>query len=159
MSGGTVHYEDLAAGRIFRTGSVEVTAAQISAFAAQFDPQPFHMDPAAGEGSVFGGMVASGWLTGAITMRLMVDGEMRLAGGLVGLGIDQIQWPRAVRPGDRLTAATEVISMRPSASKPAYGVVKLRTTTTNQDGETVQVLVAHQLVLRQPVSPPEKARG
>ncbi len=93
-------------------------------------------------------MVASGWLTGALTMRLMVQGEMKLAGGLVGLGIDSLQWPKAVRPSDRLTATTEVMEMRPSASKPDYGVVKLRTVTTNQAGETVQVLVANQLVRR-----------
>ena len=81
-------------------------------------------------------------------MRLMVQGELNLAGGWIGLGIDTLQWPRAVHPGDRLTAVTEVLEMRPSASRPKYGVVKLRTVTTNQAGETVQVLVANQLVLR-----------
>jgi acyl dehydratase len=148
MSQDLIYYEDLAIGRRFQTAAVEVTAADIAEFASRFDPQPFHLDEAAGRGSVFGGMVASGWLTGALTMRLMVQGEMKLAGGLIGLGIDSLQWPRAVRPGDRLTAATEVMEMRLSASKPDYGVVKLRTVTTNQAGETVQVLVANQLVLR-----------
>jgi acyl dehydratase len=148
MSGEFLYYEDLAPGRRFRTGIAEVTAAEITEFAARFDPQPFHLDAAAGEQSVFGGMAASGWLTGALTMRLMVQGEMRLAGGLIGLGIDSLQWPRAVHPGDRLTAVTEVVEMRPSASKPEYGVVRLRTETTNQDGETVQILVANQLVRR-----------
>jgi len=150
MSQDRIYYEDLAIGRRFHTAAVEVTSAEIAEFAARFDPQPFHLDEAAGKESAFGGMVASGWLTGALTMRLMVQGELKLAGGLIGLGIDSLQWPRAVRPGDRLTAVTEVMEMRLSASKPDYGVVKLRTVTTNQDGKTVQTLVANQLVRRRP---------
>jgi acyl dehydratase len=148
MAEDLVYYEDLMIGRRFSTATVEVTSADVVEFATRFDPQPFHLDEAAGKGSAFGGMVASGWLTGALTMRLMVQGELKLAGGLIGLGLDTLQWPKAVRPGDWLTAMTEVLEMRPSASKPDYGVVKLRTVTTNQKGETVQILVANQLVLR-----------
>lgn len=143
-----LHYEDLVVGRIFRTGTVEVTAADIVEFAARFDPQPFHLDDAAGRESVFGGLVSSGWLTGALTTLLIVQGELRLAGGLIGLGIDSVQWPHAVRPGDRLTAASEVVAMRLSESRPGYGVVKFRTTTTNQRGETVQIVVLNNLVRR-----------
>src|SRR5580693_5064941 len=104
MSEDLVYYEDLTIGRRFSTATVEVTAAEIVEFATRFDPQPFHLDEAAGKGSAFGGMVASGWLTGALTMRLMVQGELKFAGGLIGLGLDTLQWPEAVRPGDRLTA-------------------------------------------------------
>ncbi len=150
MPGPTLHYEDLAVGRRFGTGEVAVTRDEIVAFASRFDPQPFHLDAEKGSASVFGGLVASGWLTGALTMKIMIEGELRLAGGHVGLGIDSIQWPRPVRPGDRLTAVTEVLEMRPSASRPGQGVVKFRTETLNQKGEVVQVLVAAQLVLRRP---------
>ncbi len=150
MPGPTLCYEDLAVGRRFGTGEIAVTREEIVAFASRFDPQPFHLDAEAAGGSVFGGLVASGWLTGALTMKIMIEGELRLAGGHVGLGIDSIRWPRPVRPGDRLTAVTEVLEMRPSASRPGHGVVKFRTETLNQDRETVQVMVATQLVLRRP---------
>ena len=150
MPNAPLYYEDLAIGRRFTTGTVDVSAAEIIEFASQYDPQPFHLDEAAGRASVFGGLVASGWMTGLLTMRLLLTGEMQLAGGMIGLGVEALQWPRPVRPGDRLTAVTEVLEMRPSVSKPDYGVVKLRTTTTNQAGQTVQVFQVNQLVLRRP---------
>ena len=148
MADASLYYEDLAIGRRFSTATVEVTAAEMIEFASRYDPQPFHLDEVAGRASVFGGLVASGWMTGLLTMRLMLNGEMKLAGGMIGLGVEALQWPRAVRPGDRLTAVTEVMEMRLSTSKPDYGVVKFRTTTTNQAGETVQVFHVNQLVLR-----------
>ena len=151
MAKAGLYYDDLAVGRKFGTGTVEVTAAEMIAFASEWDPQPFHLDEAAGRNSVFGGLVASGWMTGLLTMRLMLNGELQLAGGMIGLGVEALQWPRAVRPGDRLTAVTEVLEMRLSASKPDCGIVKLRTTTTNQAGEAVQVLEVNQLVLKRAV--------
>src|SRR5690606_20045006 len=111
-------------------------------------PQVFHLDPDAARASVFGGMVASGWLTAALTMRLMVTSELRFSTGVVGLGVDTLQWPRPVRPGDRLTAAIEVVSLRASRSKPDFGVAKIRTVTTNQHGETVQTMTSNILVRR-----------
>jgi acyl dehydratase len=127
---------------------LEVTAQEIVEFASRYDPQPFHLDPAGGEASIFGGLVASGWLTCALTMRMMVQGENSLAGGLIGLGAESLQWPNAVRPGDRIAAACEVVAMRASTSRPNYGVVKIRTVTVNQDEKVVLSMVATQLVLR-----------
>jgi len=143
-----LYFEDLAVGATFGTPSVDVTAEEVRTFAARYDPQPFHLDEAAGRASVFGGMVASGWMTAALTMRLMVQSEMRLAAGAVGLGIDALDWPRPVRPGDTLTARMEIEAVRGSESRPEFGVVKLRTTTRNQHGRRVQVLVSNILVRR-----------
>jgi len=145
-----LYFEDLAVGAVFATPSVAVTAEEVRAFAARYDPQPFHLDEAAARASVFGGMVASGWMTAALTMRLMVQSEMRLGAGAVGLGIDALDWPRPVRPGDTLTARMEIEAVRPSETRPEFGVVKLRTTTRNQHGRRVQVLVSNILVRRRP---------
>lgn len=144
----TLYFEDLHVGQTFPTDSIEVTATEVVEFASRYDPQPFHLDAAAARTSVFGGLVASGWLTGALTMRLIVRGKMQLAGGLIGLGADSIHWPRAVRPGDRISAVSEIIALRTSEKKPQHGIVKIRTTTSNQHGEVVQILVANQLMLR-----------
>jgi acyl dehydratase len=148
-----MYYENLAVGRVYRSASVEVTAAEITTFAARYDPQPFHLDPVAAQASVFGGLVASGWLTASLTMRLMVNSEFKFGRGVVGLGVESLRWPLPVRPGDTLTAAVEIAAMRTSESKPDHGVVKIRTTTTNQRGEVVQVLVSNVLVPRRPVAP------
>lgn len=143
-------FEDLAPGRVFRTTSVDVTAEEITTFAARYDPQPFHLDPVAARSTVFGGLVASGWLTAALTMRLMMTGEFSFGGGVVGLGVETLQWPRPVRPGDRLTVAVEIVAMRSSESKATHGIVKIRTTTTNQEQVVVQVMVSNVLVPRRP---------
>ncbi len=143
-----MHYEDLAVGRTFRTASVDVTAEEVASFAARYDPQPFHLDEAAARSSVFGGIVASGWLTASLTMRLMVKSDFDFGSGVVGLGVDSLRWPRPVRPGDRLTATIEIMAMRVSESKPGFGVVKIKTTTTNQRDEVVQVQVSNILVPR-----------
>lgn len=140
--------EDLVPGATFRTGTVTVDADAITMFAAQFDPQPFHLDPAAAEASVFGALVASGWHTAALTMRLLVTGELQLAGGLVGLGISELRWPRAVLPGDTLSAVVEVLAVQPSASRADRGTADLRTTTSNQRGEPVLIMTSKQLVPR-----------
>jgi acyl dehydratase len=127
---------------------VEVTAEEITSFAARYDPQVFHLDPEAAGQSVFGGLVASGWLTASLTMRLMVTSEFKFGRGVVGLGVDSLRWPAPVRPGDQLTAAVEIVAMRVSESKPKFGVVRIRTTTTNQHGTVVQTLVSNVLVER-----------
>lgn len=138
----------MAVGRSHRTASIEVTAEEITAFAGRYDPQPFHLDDAAGKQSVFGGLVASGWMTAGLTMRMIVMSEFGFGTGAIGLGVETLRWPRPVRPGDVLTANVEVIAARASKSQPAHGIVKLRTTTTNQRGEPVQVMLSNVLVRR-----------
>ncbi len=141
-------YEDFAIGRVYRSASVDVTEEEIVQFASRYDPQPFHVDPVAAEKSVFGGLVASGWLTASLTMRLMVSSEIKFGTGVIGLGVDSVQWPLPVRPGDTLTATVEVTAMRTSESKPDFGLMKIRTTTANQRGETVQVMMSNVMVRR-----------
>jgi acyl dehydratase len=144
-----LHLEDLAPGQ--RYGSARrlaVGADEITAFAREFDPQPFHLDDAAARSSVFGGLAASGWHTAALTMRLLVESDFRPAGGIVGAGMDELRWPRPVHPGDELRVETEVLEVRPSRSRPEQGMVKARTTTFNGRGEPVQVLVANLVVPR-----------
>jgi acyl dehydratase len=143
-----LHLEDFAVGQIFRSASLRVTEADIKAFAEKFDPQPFHLDDASARATLFGGLAASGWHTAALTMRLLVDGGAPIAGGIIGAGTDELRWPRPVRPGDELTVESEVLEIRPSRSRPMQGLVKMRTTTRNQNGEPVQVLVANLLVPR-----------
>ncbi len=146
----TTHYiEDLSVGRKFSTGCLKVDAARIKSFAAEFDPQPFHLDEGAAEKTLFRGLAASGWHTAAMTMRLIVDGEFKPAGGILGAGFDQLQWPRAVRPGDELHAESEIIDVRLSRSKPGIGLVKVRVTTLNQNNEPVQIFIANLIVPRQ----------
>ena len=142
------HFEELHVGATFHTGSVEVTEDDIRTFAAQFDPQPFHLSREEAEASVFGRLVASGWHTAALTMRLIVEGELQLAGGMIGLGTDGIHWPQPVLPGDHLHAISEIVERRPSRSRPNYGIVKIKSTTLNQRDEMVQVMTTNQLVLR-----------
>jgi acyl dehydratase len=145
----TTHYlEDLSVGQKFGTDRLKVDAARIKSFAAEFDPQPFHLDEAAAEKSLFRGLAASGWHTAAMTMRLLVDGEFKPAGGILGVGFDQLQWPRPVRPGDELHAESEIIDVRPSKSKPDIGLVRVRVTTLNQNNESVQIFVANLIVQR-----------
>jgi acyl dehydratase len=141
--------EDLAPGMRFATGEMEVTEAAIAAFAGEWDPQPFHTDPAGGGGSVFGGMVASGWHTAAITMRLVVRVGLRMGGGLVGLGVEDLRWG-PVRPGDRLRVEGEVVEVRTSRSRPDRGIARVRLVTLNQRGEEAQHLVCAILVPRRP---------
>jgi acyl dehydratase len=146
------YLEDLAAGQVFGSSTLTVTAEDITAFAAQYDPQPFHLDDAAARQTMFGGLAASGWHTAALTMRLLVSGEFRPAGGIIGGGMDELRWPRPLRPGDTLRLETEVMEVRPSRSKPQQGLVKARTTTFNQHDEPVQVIVANLIVPRRPAT-------
>jgi acyl dehydratase len=132
-----LYFEDLHAGRRFNSDrSYKVTAAEIKEFAERYDPQPFHLDEAAGESSFFNGLAASGWLTAAIVMRLRVQ-SITVAGGMIGAGVEEMRWTEAVRPGDSLRTEAEILNVRPSASRPKYGVVRSRTTVFNQRGEVV----------------------
>jgi acyl dehydratase len=142
------YLEDFAVGQTFGSGRLRIDKERIFAFAAEFDPQPFHLDEAAARDSIFGGLAASGWHTAAVTMRLLLDSELKPAGGFIGAGLDECRWPRPVRPGDELHIECEVIEVRPSRSRPEQGLIKLRTTTLNQDGEAVLVHVVNLVVLR-----------
>ena len=133
-----LYLEDLHVGQRFVTGSHAMNEGEIKAFAAQFDPQPFHLDDAAAKTSLFGGLAASGWHTAAITMRLLVEGGAPIAGGIIGT-CGHITWPRPTRPGDVLTVESEVLDITPSVAKPVRGLVTMRSETRNQRGEAVQI--------------------
>jgi acyl dehydratase len=144
------YLEDLAVGQIYRSGRIIVEKERIKAFAAEFDPQPFHLDEDSARRSIFGGLAASGWHTAALTMRLLVESDFKPVGGIVGAGFDEFRWPVPVRPGDELHVESEVLEVRPSKSRPHQGLVKVRTTTKNQKGEAVQVSVGNLVVPRRP---------
>jgi acyl dehydratase len=128
-------------GQRFSSGVYRVEEDRLKEFAAEFDPQPFHLDDAAAKATIFGGLAASGWHTAAITMRLMVTAGLPLAAGIIGLG-GEIAWPRPTRAGDILRVESEIVEILPSRSKPNQGIVKVRNTTLNQNGEPVQVFTA-----------------
>jgi acyl dehydratase len=144
------YLEDFAVGQKFGSGRLVMEAARIKSFAAEFDPQPFHLDETAAEHTLFRGLAASGWHTAAATVRLFVGSDMKPAGGIVGAGFDEFRWPRPVRPGDELRLESEVLEVRPSKSRPEQGMIKVRTTTLNQNGEPVQIMVGNLVVPRRP---------
>jgi len=132
-----LYFEDLYPGRKFASvRTYKVTAEEIKEFAERYDPQPFHIDEDAGESSFFQGLAASGWLTAAIVMRLRVE-SIQIAGGMIGAGVEEIRWTRPVRPGDTLRTEAEILSVRHSTARPAYGVVRSRTLVYNQRDELV----------------------
>jgi acyl dehydratase len=141
------YFDNLKEGDRFKSASYPVTQEEITSFSRAYDPQGFHLDTATAQRTIFAGLVASGWHTAAITMRLFVQ-TMDFSEGVVGLGVDELRWPGPVRPGDLLQVETEIIALRPSRSKPAYGIVRLRNVTTNQRNEVVQTLFASALVRR-----------
>jgi acyl dehydratase len=142
--------EDFAVGQVFKTGRKRVGKEEIFAFAREYDPQPFHVDEEAAKKSPFAGLAASGWHTAAMTMRLLVGGEFKPAGGILGVGFDELSWPRAVRPGDELHVQSEVLEVHPSKSRPDRGMIRVRNTTLNQNDEVVQVFTGNLLVPRRP---------
>ena len=146
-----IYLDDLAVGRKFVTQSTTLTLDGCKAFASEFDPQPFHLDEVAARSSVFGRIAASGWYTASLSMRLLVEGEMAIGGGLIGLG-GEVSWPRPTYPGDTLRVETEVLAIRVSQSKPDRGVVTVRNQTLNQHGEAVQVAVVKMMVPRRPAA-------
>ena len=145
------YLDDFTVGQTFGSGTLRVDADRIKAFAAEFDPQPFHLDEAAAQGSVFRGLAASAWHTAALMMRLLVQSELSPAGGIVGGGFDEFRWPRPVRPGDTLHLESEILDVRPSQSRLGQGLLKVRTTTFNQNSEPVQILIANLVVPRRAV--------
>jgi acyl dehydratase len=147
-----LYLEDLSVGQRFVTASHAIDEEQIRAFAARFDPQPFHLDAEAAKASIFGRLVASGWHTAAITMRLLVEGGAPLAGGLVGLG-GELSWPNPTLPGDVLHVESEIVEIVPSRTKPDRGIVTFRNETRNQRGEIVQTFSPRIVVHRREASP------
>jgi acyl dehydratase len=147
-----LYLEDLHVGQRFTSGSYYIDEDRMKAFAAEFDPQPFHVDEAAAKKSIFRGLAASGWHTAAATMRLLVTGALQFANGIVGLG-GEVSWPKPTRPGDTLRVESEILEIIPSRSKPDRGVVIVRTVTLNQNDEQVQLLTAKLLVFKRSFDP------
>jgi acyl dehydratase len=132
-----LYFDDFHLGQKFQSnGSVKITAQEITEFAQKYDPQPFHLDEAAGKSTFFKGQAASGWLTAAIVMRMRVD-TINVHGGMIGAGVEEIRWTEPVRPGDSLHTETEVIGLRQSKKRPDLGLVTIYTLTLNQREEVV----------------------
>jgi acyl dehydratase len=144
---GILYLDDLRVGQRFTSGTHLICEDEIKAFAKQFDPQPFHLDAEAAKDTMFEGLVASGWHTAAVSMRLLVEG-VPIAGGMVGVGAE-MAWPKPTRAGDVLHVESEVVEARPSRSRPDRGIATIRSETRNQSGEIVQVLIAKLVVPRQ----------
>jgi acyl dehydratase len=144
-----LYLDDMSVGQRFSSGTYLMDEAGIKAFALQFDPQPFHLDEAAAQASVFHGLAASGWHTAAVAMRLLVTGGLPFASGSTGLG-GEIEWPRPTRPGDVLRVDSEIVEILPSRSKPNQGIVRVRSTVLNQKDEPVQVFTAKILAFKRP---------
>lgn len=150
MSTPFYYFEDMTVGRTLDLGSKTVSEPEIIAFAREFDPQPFHIDPEAAAHSIFGGIIASGWHTCGMAMRLLVDGLLAHSASLGSPGIEQIRWTRPVRPGDTLHATVSVLQCTPSTSKPDRGTIKWRLEMTNQAGELVMWMESFGLLGRRP---------
>jgi acyl dehydratase len=142
-----LYLEDLRVGQRFTSGSYLMEESRIKAFAAEFDPQPFHLDEAAAQASIFRGLAASGWHTAAVAMRLLVTGGLPFANGIIGVG-GEIAWPKPTRPNDTLRVESEILEIVPSRSKPQQGIVTVRSTMLNQKSETVYVFTAKILVFK-----------
>jgi acyl dehydratase len=145
-----LYLDDLAVGERFTSATHRLDQDQIQGFAEQFDPQPFHLDDAAAQDTLFGGLAASGWHTAAITMRLLVRGGLPLVGGIIGVSAE-ITWPRPTRPNDVLRVESEVIDIVPSKTRPDRGMVTVRAETRTAGGDTVPVLNVKVVVSRRAV--------
>ena len=141
-----LYFEDVVVGQQFESEPYRITEEAIIAFAREFDVQAFHLKHAAADASVFGGLAASGWHTAAIAMRLFTTGPLQFVGGAVGLGVDELRWPVAVRPCDQLRLTTEILEARASRSKPRYGILRIRNVLRNQGDEVVLSYSANAMV-------------
>jgi acyl dehydratase len=143
------YFEDFKPGDIFQSDSLTVSAKAIVDFGRQFDPQIFHLDPKSPERTIVKGLIASGWHTAGITMRLFVE-TMNVPGGIIGLGVDKLRWPHSVRPGDELELEIEIVESRLSKSRPGAGIIRVQNVTRNQRGEVVQSFTASAMVPTRP---------
>ena len=149
-----LYFEDLHVGQTFTSAAATMTRSRIIAFAEEFDPQPQHLNEDLARTSMFGTLIASGWHTGAQTMRLQLDAMMdRIPGGAMGAQVESMAWTRPVLPDDQIRAVLEVMALRPSKSRPDRGLVTLKTTTLNQRDEPVMVMTAAVLLPRRPAEP------
>ena len=130
-------FEDFPIDTRLQSVPIKVTEESIIEFARQFDPQPFHVDPATAQRTLFGGLAASGWHTASISMRLFIQ-TMNVPGGIIGMGVDELQWPNPVRPDDQLRLDIEIIDARLSKSRPGFGIIRVHNITRNQRDEIVQ---------------------
>jgi acyl dehydratase len=149
-----LYLDDLQVGQRFASGSHLLDEAQIKKFASEFDPQPFHLDEAAAKATLFGDLAASGWHTAAVTMRLLVQSGLPIAGGIIGSG-GELSWPNPARPGDILSVVSEIVEISPSRSRPNRGTVRVRSETRNQHGDIVQTFTARLVVPRRGASQSE----
>jgi acyl dehydratase len=145
-----IHLDDLEPGQVYHLGRRTLGRDEIVAFARAWDPQPFHLDEAAAAQSIYGGLIASGWHTVCVFMRLFADGLLHRAAAMGSPGVDELRWLKPVRPGDSLEARLEILEIRPSRSKPDRGIVRARSVTLNQHGEEVLTFVAPLLFKRRP---------
>ncbi len=146
------YFEDYVEGAVYRFGSIAVTADDIVAFAERFDPQSFHVDPEAAKQSPFGGLIASGWHTAGLMMRLFCDHYLTHVASLASPGVDELRWLKPVRPGDMLSIRISVLKAAPSRSKPDRGVVTSGIEVLNQADEIVMTLRAVNFIARRPAS-------
>ena len=147
-----VFFEDFVVGRRLLYGSRSVSQDEIVRFAREFDPQPFHIDPAAAEKTIYGGLIASGWHTCALVMRVICDGMISASASLGSPGVDELRWLKPVRPGDTLTVYGTALEVRPSNSKPDRGVVTTLTEAVNQAGDVVLKMRTMGMYRRRPAT-------
>lgn len=143
-----LYLDDLAPGQEYTLGPRMLDEDAIVAFAAEYDPQPFHVDAAAAAQSIYGGLIASGWQTCAIYMRMLCDGFLYRVHGMGSPGVDELRWLAPVRPGDTLTGTLRIESVRPSQSKPDRGIITTAGELRNQNGDVVLTLKAPLMVRR-----------
>ena len=140
-----IFLDDLEAGQVYPLGSQSLSEEDIITFAERYDPQPFHIDAEAAKDTIYGGVIASGWQTACVFMRLFVDGLLSRSAAMGSPGLDELRWSKPVRPGDRLDARVEVLEARPSRSKPDRGLARLRCVVADQSGDEVLTFVANVL--------------
>ena len=145
------YFDDVKVGDRFKSEPLRVTEKEVIEFAHKFDPQMFHLSRKDAERTIFKGLIASGWHTAAMSMRLFVR-TLNFAEGAIGLGVDELRWPNAVRPDDVLTVGTEILDVRRPRSRPEHGIIRLCNVTTNQRGEVVQTMLASAMV-------PKRSKG
>ena len=150
-SANRLHLDELFVGQRLRSTSHAVSAEEISAFARQFDPQPFHLSEESARGTSFGGLAASGWHTAALSMRLNVEGGLPIDGGIIGVG-GEVSWPAALRPGDVIHVESEIVEIVPSRSRPDRATVIVASRTLNQRGEAVQILKVKLIICPRPTT-------
>lgn len=150
MTGGRRYFEDFHAGDVIELGSRTITKDAIVAFAREFDPQVFHVDEEAAKATIYGGLLASGWHTGALMMRMLYDGLLRHTVSLGSPGVDELRWLKPVRPGDTLSARMTVLESIPSRSKPDRGILRSLMEVRNQHGDVVMTTRGLSLLGRRP---------